>query len=161
MSATVRPDDDLLAALEEFLRRLFALAEADAVDGLVELDISFSQARTIFVLAHVGEPLPISEIARRIGLSQAAAGRTVEQLVRLDIAQRQESSEDRRVKLVCLAPAGLELADQHVERKRNAIRTVIQRLPVDDSERLTAALRPILAGNYLNTSTKECEHGHR
>ncbi len=156
----MRPDEDLLAALEEFLRRLFALAEADAVDRLVELDISFSQARTIFVLAHVGGPVPISEIARRIGLSQAAAGRTVEQLVRLGIVARQESPEDRRVKLVCLTPAGMELADQHVERKRNAIKTVIERLPVDDSARLTAALRPILAGNYLNISTKECGRDH-
>lgn len=157
--------DELYARLEEFLRRTFALVEGDAVGRLLDLDVSFSQARTIFVLAHVAEPLPISEIARRLGMSQAAAGRNVDQLVHLGIAERQESPDDRRVKLVCLSPTGLEIADQHIEHKRQAIRALSRRLPVADCRRLSAALAPILAGDCLSTSThqatKEHEHGHR
>lgn len=151
---------ELFACLESFLERLFALAEADAVDLLLDLDVSFSQARTMFVLAHIAEPIPITEIARRLGLSQAAAGRNVDQLVQLGIVQRHECSDDRRVRLVALSPKGFEVADQHVQRKRQAILAVTQRLPVEDCERLTAALRPILAGNYLSVSTKTKEQAH-
>ena len=154
-----RPAEDLSDCLEEFLRRLFSLAETNAMDSLVELDISFPQARTMFVLAHIAEPVPISEIARRLGYSQAAAGRNVDQLVRLGVVERRESTDDRRVKLVSLSPRGFEIADQHIEHKRQAIRAVAERLPAADRDRLTAALRPILAGDCLSTSTKEPAHG--
>ena len=153
-----RESQELFECLEDFLRRMFSLAESDAVDLLLELDVSFSQARTMFVLAHMAEPMPISEIARRLGLSQAAAGRTVDQLVQLGIVERQESPVDRRVKLVTLSPRGFEIADQHIEQKRKAIRAVTERLSVGDCERLTKALRPILAGSALRTSTKEHVH---
>jgi len=162
--------DELYARLEEFLRRVFALIEGDAVGRLLDLDVSFSQARTIFVLAHVAEPVPISEIARRLGLSQAAAGRNVEQLVTLGIVERRESPDDRRVKLVYLSPSGLEIADQHHEHKRQALKEITGRLAVEDRRRLSAALGPILAGDCLsssthtsciNTATKEHVHGHR
>ena len=129
------------------------------MDALVDLDLSFSQARTMFVLAHVAAPVPISDVARRLGLSQAAAGRNIEQLVRLGVVERHESADDRRVKLVSLSRSGFEIADQHIEHKRQAIRAVTERLPVEDCERLTAALRPILAGNYLSTSMEENDHG--
>ena len=155
-----RASQELFECLEDFLRRMFSLVQADAMDQLLELDVSLSQARTVFVLAHVAEPVQIGEIARRLGLSQAAAGRTVDQLVQLGIVERRENPLDRRVKLVSLSPSGLEIADQHIEQKRKAIRAVTERLPVDDCERLTAALRPILAGDYLSTSTKEPSHGH-
>jgi len=152
--------EELFTCLEEFLQRVFSLAEVDAMDALVDLDVSFSQARTTFLLAHVAEPVPISVLARRLGLSQAAAGRNVDQLVRLGIAERQESPEDRRVKLVSLSPAGVEIADQHIEHKRRALRLVTERLPADDRERLIAALRPILAGDYFRKSLKEHVHGN-
>jgi len=156
----VSASDELFACLQEFLQRMFSLAEVDAMDALVDLDVSFSQARTVFVLAHLGEPVPISEIARRLGFSQAAAGRNVDQLVRVGILERQESPEDRRVKLVSLSPRGLEIADAHIEQKRRAVLTVIQRLPEEECRRLTEALQPILAGDYLRKTTKENPHGH-
>ncbi len=152
--------DELFACLEEFLQRVFSLAEVDAMDALVDLDVSFSQARTVFVLAHLGEPVPISEIARRLGFSQAAAGRNVDQLVRLGVLERQENPDDRRVKLISLSPRGAEIADAHIEQKRRAVRTVTERLPDEDSRRLTEALQPILAGDYLRKTTKEHPHGH-
>ena len=152
MSAESR---ELYACLEEFFQRMFALSEGEATDLLVDLDVSLTQARTIFLLSRVAEPVPISEVARKIGLSQAAAGRTVDQLVRLGIVERHESAEDRRVKLVSLSPRGFDIADQHVEQKRRALRSFTDRLPAGDCERLTDALRPVLAANYLSTTDKE------
>ena len=146
---------ELYACLEEFFQRMFALAEGEATDLLVDLDVSLTQARTMFWLSRVAEPVPISEVARNIGLSQAAAGRTVDQLVRLGIVERHESAEDRRVKLVSLSPRGFDIADQHVEQKHRALRRFTDRLPARDCERLTDALRPILAGEHLRTPKKE------
>ena len=71
------------------------------------------------------------------------------------------SLNDRRVKLVSLSPRGFDIADQHIEQKRKAIRAVSERLPAEDCARLIAALRPILAGDCLSTTTKESVHGHQ
>jgi len=150
--------DELYGCLESFLQRVFSLAEADALDLLIELDLSFTQARTMFVLAHACESMPINEIAQRLGVSVAAAGRNVDQLVKLGIANRHENPDDRRVKLVSLSTRGLEVADQHVEQKRRALRGFVDRLPAATCHDLTEALRPILAGDYLHTSTKEHHH---
>lgn len=155
------PADELLQLLEEFLRRVLGMAEEDAADILVELDLSLSQARAVFHLSHVGEAVPISEVARRLGLSQASAGRTVDQLVRLGLVDRRESTTDRRVKLVRLSLRGRRLADRHIAQKRKALRAILDRLPADDSRRLADALRPVLATDHLTPSTKEpVAHGN-
>ncbi|MDO9380950.1 MAG: MarR family transcriptional regulator [Nocardioidaceae bacterium] len=155
-------NERLYESLELFLQRVFSLVQGDAMERLVELDVTFSQARTTFLLSHVGEPVAITDIARRLGLSVAAAGRNVDQLVRLGIAERHEDPADRRVKLVTLSPTGLEVADQHLEQKRKALRILVDRLPEADSDRLHEALQPILQGDYLSTSTttKEMTHVH-
>jgi DNA-binding MarR family transcriptional regulator len=141
--------------LEEFIQRIFAFCQTDAMDTLVDLDVSFSQARTMFVLSHVGSPMPINEIATRLGLSVAATGRNVDQLVQLGVVERTESADDRRVKLVALSARGFEIVDQQFEQKRRALRVFADRLSPSEAENLTKAIRPILAGDSLRSSSKE------
>ena len=149
-----KKSDELYEALGEFFQRIFSLGEAGTMDRMIELDVSFTQARTMFLLAHCAGPLPINEIASKLGLSVAATGRNIDQLVRLGIVERHESPDDRRVKLVSLSPTGFEVADQQFEQKRRAVRTFVDRLSATEAENLTQALRPILAGESLRTSTK-------
>jgi DNA-binding MarR family transcriptional regulator len=156
---TATTPQSLYADLEEFIQRIFAFCQTDAMDTLVDLDVSFSQARTLFVLSHMGQPMPINEIASRLGLSDAAAGRNVDQLVRLGVVERTESADDRRVKLVALSKRGFEIVDQQFEQKRKALRVFADRLSPEEAENLTKALRPILAGESLRTSTK-APHDH-
>lgn len=144
--------DDLYEALEEFIVGLLSLAESDGMDALIELDLSFSQARTLFCLAHSCNEMPIHAIADRLSLSVAATGRNVEQLVKLDILERRESPDDRRVKLISLTPAGQKIAAQHFDSKRASIRTFTNNLPADQREDLHRSLTAILAGNVLRQS---------
>lgn len=141
--------DDLYRALEDFFVRMLNLAESDGMDALIELDLSFSQARTLFCLAHNCDEMPIHAIADRLNFSDAAAGRNVDQLVKLDLVERRESAEDRRVKLISLTLAGQKIAGQHFESKRASILTFTQKLPADQRDQLYEALTPILAGDAL------------
>ena len=147
--------DELYEALGEFFQRIFSLAESGSMDRMIELDVSFTQARTMFLLAHTDRPLAINAIAAQLGLSVAATGRNIDQLVKLGIVERQENPDDRRVKLVSLSPQGFEIADQQIEQKRQAVRKFVDRLSATEAENLTQALRPILAGDSLRTSTKD------
>jgi DNA-binding MarR family transcriptional regulator len=141
--------DDLYGALEDFLVRLMNLAESDGMDAMVELDLSFSQARTLFLLGKRGEPTPINVIAEALGLSMAATGRNVDQLVHLDAVERRESSTDRRVKLVSLTPVGEKLASQHLDAKREPIKAFAADLPATQRDALHGVLTEILAGGTL------------
>lgn len=153
---------DLYGVLEDFFVRLLNLSESDGMDALIELDLTFSQARTLFCLAHNCEEMPIHAIADRLNLSVAAAGRNVDQLVRLDLVERRESPDDRRVKLISLSPGGQKIAAQHFESKRASIRTFADELPADQREDLHRALSVILAGETLrpgprgNDSKENC-----
>lgn len=151
---------DLYDVLEDFFVRMLNLAESDGMDALIELDLSFSQARTLFCLAHNCDEMPIHSIADRLNLSDAAAGRNVDQLVKLDLVERRESPDDRRVKLISLSPGGQKIAAQHFESKRASIRTFTQVLPADERENLHECLTGILAGEALrpgkqSTDSKE------
>lgn len=141
--------DGLSEALEEFMTRLMKLSEVDGMDALVKLDLSFSQARVLFLLAKTGEPMPIHAIATALRLSDAATGRNVDQLLKLDIVERRESSEDRRVKLVSLTSRGEQLSTNHFEAKRTSIKAFMADLPPEQRDNLHRALTDILAGDLL------------
>jgi DNA-binding MarR family transcriptional regulator len=141
--------DDLYGSLEEFVTRLMNLAESDSMDALVDLDLSFSQARTVFLLAKTAEPMPIHAIAEALGLSVAATGRNVDQLVQLEVVERRESPSDRRVKLISLTVAGKHLAARHTDAKRASLRSFVDALPADKCHQLHHALTDILAGDNL------------
>ena len=130
--------------LETFLGRVFINAESDAYELFLALDLSFSQARTLFTLAQSDSPLTIGDIARLVSLSVASAGRNVDQLVKLGLVERRECDLDRRVKLVALTSKGHELARAHLDAKRDSVRHMLDRLDLDQCERLSEALAPLL-----------------
>lgn len=138
----------LSADFEQLLQRLFGLAESEGLSALAEVDLSWSQVRVTMLLA-CSPPQPIWSVAAQLGISVHSAGRTIEQLVALGMVERQESPADRRVKLVSLSPHGIELIDQHLAGKRRALQVFVDRLPDDHVDALAAAIRPILAGEYL------------
>ena len=140
---------ELYEALEDFVVRLMNLAESDGMDAMVELDLSFSQARTLFLLAKNVDPMPIHSIADALGLSVGATGRNVDQLLRLDVVERRESTTDRRVKLVSLTPVGEKLAAQHIETKRDSLRSFTETLPHQQRDDLHRAISDILTGDHL------------
>jgi DNA-binding MarR family transcriptional regulator len=149
--------DELYDVLVDFVTRLMTVSESDGLDALIESDLSFSQARTLFVLTKTGEPMPIHAIAEAIGLSVAAAGRNVDQLLRLDMVERRESSSDRRVKLVSLTPVGEKLTAQHIEAKRESLKAFTSALPPEQRDQLLRALTDVLAGGALRPRTDQ-EH---
>ena len=67
----------------------------------------------------------------------------------MGLVERREDENDRRVKLVTITKAGQDVADQHLEARRTALRAMVSRLSADEADRLHDALQPILAGDGL------------
>ncbi|MEG9226942.1 MarR family winged helix-turn-helix transcriptional regulator [Aeromicrobium sp. Sec7.5] len=147
--------DVLYDQLQDFLQQVMGVMHSRTNDVAAELDLTINQAKTVFLLACAPEALPISAIAEQVGISVAAEGRVIDRLVKLSVVERRESESDRRVKLVSLAPRGLELADAHGKQKAQALRDVVDQIPPDLCARLSAALDPILAGDHLRPTRKK------
>ena len=149
---------DLYDVLVDFVTRLMTVSESDGLDALIESDLSFSQARTLFLLTRTAEPMPIHSIAGALGLSVAAAGRNVDQLLHLHLVERRESATDRRVKLVSLTTSGAELVAQHLDAKRDSLRAFTDALPPEHRTQLHRALTDILAGGVLRPLRDQENH---
>lgn len=141
--------------LQDFLQRVMGVMHSRTGDVAADLDLTINQAKTVFLLACASEPMAISSIAEQVGISVAAQGRVIDRLVKLAVVERRESESDRRVKLVSLAPRGLQLADAHGEQKAQALREVVDQIPPDLCARLSAALEPILAGDHLRPNSRK------
>jgi DNA-binding MarR family transcriptional regulator len=147
--------DDLYQALEEFIMRLLGVGESESMDKLIAMDLSFSQARTLFMLAQHGKPVAINEVAERLRLSVAAAGRNIDQLVNQGLVDRREDPKDRRIKRISLSEAGRSIASGHLDSKKDELRAFAARLPGSDRDRLYESLKPILAGDVLRANCQE------
>ena len=135
----------LAATFEDFLTRCVGMTESDEVDRLLDLDLTMSQTKSVFVLGLAQEPMPITALASKLGLSAATAGRTVDQLVKSGLAERTEDPADRRVKLVSITPAGREIAEQHFDAHKATFIELFSKLSVDEADRLNDALQPLIA----------------
>lgn len=152
---TTSTPDELYDLLEQFLMRLLGLGESEGMDALIEMDLSFSQARTLFVLAQRGDTVPINEVAQVLKLSLASTGRNVDQLVTAGLVERREDENDRRIRRVSLTEAGRTIVGKHLDAKRHGLRVFTGNVPAEDRDRLCASLRPILAGDCLNNPPQE------
>ncbi|MGC0365364.1 DNA-binding MarR family transcriptional regulator [Rhodococcus sp. 27YEA15] len=147
--------DDLYGALDELFTRLMGAGDSESIDALIELDLSFTQVRVLFVLAQHDAAIPINEVAEELRLSVAATGRNIDQLVTMSLVDRREDARDRRVKRVSLSVAGRKVTTNHIDCKRSKLREFVSRVPQREQIRLFEALEPILAGDYLRASTQE------
>ncbi|WP_116953262.1 MarR family winged helix-turn-helix transcriptional regulator [Jiangella endophytica] len=140
------PDSELelVTALEAFLRQLSCTKADSDLRSMVELDLSISQFRCLILLRQHTEALPINELADRLDLTLATAGRNVDRLVAHGLVERREDPQDRRVRLVSLSDAGRTIMTEIDEARHNAVRTFARSLDPTDRDRLTAALAPIV-----------------
>ncbi|AQA23635.1 DNA-binding MarR family transcriptional regulator [Rhodococcus sp. PvR044] len=147
--------EDLYQALDEFIMRLLGVGESESMDKLIAVDLSFSQVRTLFMLAQHGKPVAINEVAERLRLSVAAAGRNIDQLVNQGLVERREDPKDRRIKRISLSEAGRAIASGHIDSKKGELRAFAARLSDSDRDRLYESLKPILAGDVLRANCQE------
>jgi len=138
--------------------QLFALmthlsqgSESRAMSLAAEFDLSLSQLRALLVLWRAEDPLSLGELADGVGLSDAAAVRMVDGLLRGDLVARREDERDRRIKRITLSPAGRDAVENLVEAKRDSLERLASTLLPDEVDRLIAALAPISARLGLPT----------
>jgi DNA-binding MarR family transcriptional regulator len=118
-------------------------ASAELLQTVADLDLSFTQVKSLLVLRE-SDGLAVKDLGARLNLSLPAASRAVDQLVQRGLVGRTESAIDRRSRLVALLPAGRELLDDFTRARTSALERWAESLPNDQQAALLDALLPIV-----------------
>lgn len=113
-----------------------------------------SAAALLSLLAAPG--LSVSELGRRVRLTQPAAARMVDALEAEGIVEKAPSAENRRLMRVWLTSEGEKLAGQMLGERNAPLREVVAGLDDSEQRALTAVLEKILTQLHDTTG-----HGQR
>ena len=97
---------------------LFMTMQFNAVSHWLMLELTFAQARALFMLAARKE-LTVSQLAKLLDVGNPTASVLVQQLVERELVTRTEVNADRRQTIIRLSPKGEEIgAGRRKERER-------------------------------------------
>lgn len=147
MQASVAPlqdvDEALAASFATMLKAITA-SGGQFLTAVEELGLSLSQLKAMHVLADVEEPLALGALGERIGLSPAAASRSMDGLVRRGFVSRREDPHDRRSKRLVLTAKGRRTSEKLFALRMAGFRELVARLDPAEREALVAALEPVV-----------------
>ena len=104
-----------------------------------ETGLSFSQINILMRLFHGGRG-GVSEVGAQLGITNAAASQSIDQLVKLSLIERTEDPKDRRAKQLALTPKGQSLVEKGVEVRSQWIEGLTDELTPAQQEMIISAL---------------------
>ncbi|RPJ27014.1 MAG: MarR family transcriptional regulator [Chloroflexi bacterium] len=135
---------DLVNTVVRAYMDLFMTMQFNSVSHWLMLELTFAQARALFMLAARKE-LTVSQLGRLLGVGNPTASILVQQLVERDLVTRTEHASDRRHTIVRLSQKGAEIgAGRRKEREKQWQRWLSQ-LSDDELNALAHGLSAIVA----------------
>jgi len=99
---------ELVGTIVQAYMDLFMTMQFNSVSHWLMLELTFAQARALFMLAARRE-LTISQLAKLLDVGNPTASILVQQLVARGLVTRMEHSTDRRHTIIRLSPKGEEI----------------------------------------------------
>jgi DNA-binding MarR family transcriptional regulator len=130
-----------LYALVVFLHKN---CNADLFAAVGELDLSLTQVKMLHYLEDAERDLTVKDLAELVPVSLPAASRSVDELFRRGLVDRNEDTEDRRMKRVHVTDAGLAVTVRLNSARLSGLEQLTATLPSGDRDALTRALAVLM-----------------
>jgi DNA-binding MarR family transcriptional regulator len=144
-TAQTQPDRQALTrdmyALASYLMRT---ANVGTFNAIAELDLSFTQIKSLCALEADGEERSVKALAESLGVSLPAMSRAVDGLFERGFVEREEDSVDRRMKRVRLTDAGRTVPQALNEARLSALQELLNSLGDEEAVALEHALELIV-----------------
>jgi len=101
--------------------------------------LSFTQINILMRLLH-GEICSISDIGGQLGVTNAAASQTVDQMVQMGLIKRTEDPNDRRAKQLTQTPKGRTLLEKGIKARGEWIESVTDALSLEQQNMIILAI---------------------
>jgi DNA-binding MarR family transcriptional regulator len=149
---------DLARGLAGFLRYVTLSSDGDFLQQVSDLDISLTQLKVLSHLHELPPPaegedpehLSVKQLGEQLGISLPAASRAIEPLVKRRLVNRQEDSQDRRVKRVRLTARGETAVRRLIATRLAAAEAMLASFTPSEREKLADALEEILSRPEIN-----------
>lgn len=105
----------------------------------VEDVVTTPQLRVLVLIANRGPQNP-GAVAVELGVHPSNATRTCDRLVQAGLIERGEDPQDRRLSKLVLTAKGMQLVEQVMSHRREAIAAVLEHLPAQTRKSLTEAM---------------------
>jgi DNA-binding MarR family transcriptional regulator len=135
---------ELAKDLGLFLKRVLTSNNREFFGALQEAEISFTQLKCLGLLREAGAPMSLGALADQLALSPAAVSRAVDGLVQRQALKREEDPEDRRSKIVSLAPRGRAIYERIMAVRLAGLKDFVEELEPEERDALGSALHPII-----------------
>jgi DNA-binding MarR family transcriptional regulator len=135
----------LAARLLEAFLPLIKGSQAEVMAVTAELDLSLSQLRILFELERTGKDLAVNDLAERISLSMAAAGRAIDALFRSGLLSRREDENDRRIKRIGLTDRGRSIIAEIMRLRHQTAERFVNALNAEERADLEKAVATVAA----------------
>jgi DNA-binding MarR family transcriptional regulator len=143
-----RDASNLWRAVQALVRR-FSVSERAEVSCC---GMTVAQAAAVQALREGS--LRMSDLARRLGISPSTATRNLQRLEQTGLVERFTDDEDARVARVRLTKAGERAADELGEQEVGFARSILEQLPPERRQPVSAALEELLTA--VRRATESC-----
>jgi DNA-binding MarR family transcriptional regulator len=142
MHATVTPTQALAEDLHGLWGLIQRTASADWFRVITESELTFTQMKSLMALGNA--ELSVKQLAGVLSLSEAAASRAADGMVRRGLVTRTECPDDRRSRRLKLTEEGAAMRERIVEARVAGLVEFVERLAPEEQQALAAAVSPIV-----------------
>lgn len=142
---------ELVGTIVQSYMDLFIAMQFNAVSHWLMLELTFAQARALFILAARRE-LTVSQLAKILAVGKPTASILVQQLVERGLVTRTEHPTDRRNTILNLSPKGAEIGAGRREAREKQWQRWLSSLSNDELSALARGLSAL-----TNVVKKETE----
>ncbi len=125
--------------LDEFLGSVNVISAAmedwltEQLKGVVGNEATLSQVKLMKLVAHT-DSLRVTDVATLLGVSNAAASKAIDRLVRRKLVERVEDEADRRTTRLSVTPAGMTILKSYKHAVGKALEEVFGEFPAAELE---------------------------
>lgn len=135
MVAHVRNGEEFLNV---FAEKLTGLMIDQYQRQIAELELTLPQAQALRILRR--GPVTTGKLAEELGISAPALTQLTDRLVRKELIERRNCTDDRRCVIVELTEKGTRLVDAFRERRREVFSDALARLSAPQQEQVSKAI---------------------
>lgn len=136
---------ELLGSAHVFTSAVNKVVEERLLNEVAGREVTLSQFRLLKMVA-LTDARTISDVGHFLGVSNAAASKAVDKLVRRKLLRRTEGQPDRREIRISLTEASRRLLLAYEEKKDRMLARVFRQFPTDELKRAARLLDRLSAG---------------
>ncbi len=154
MPAPARAIDDFLGSAHVFASAVDEVVEARLLREVAGDQVTVSQLKLLKLVA-MTDAQTIGDVALFLGVSNAAASKAVDKLVRRKLLRRAEGEKDRRVIHLSLTPASRRVLGAYEQAKEQVLAGIFQKFSEQDLRRTADLLDRLSADIVQNNGQDE------